>query len=119
MDIDKIMAFIGPDCLYHNIPMPKVVGYDAIRETLLAFIKPVSEIEWVIYHIGETSDGAVLTERLDRFRTGEHWIELPVMGTFVIEGEKITSWKDYFDLGQLVGQNSGKIIGTDQEKIAL
>jgi limonene-1,2-epoxide hydrolase len=118
VDIDKIMAVIGTNCLYHNVPMPQVHGYDAIRENLLGFIQPVSEIEWVTYYIGETSDGVVLTERLDRFKSGSDWIEVPVMGVFEIEDTRIVSWRDYFDLTQLLGQNAGKLIGQDTESMS-
>ena len=38
-----------------------------------------------------------MNERLDRFRSGDHWHELPVMGLFRIEDGRIVLWRDYFD----------------------
>ena len=30
-DVDKIMSFFTPDCVYHNIPMEPLKGTEAIR----------------------------------------------------------------------------------------
>ena len=48
---------------------------------------------------GSIDDGAVFTERVDRFRAGDTWIELPVAGLFLVSGGRITLWRDYFDWG--------------------
>ena len=45
-----------------------------------------------------------MNERIDRFRMGEKWLELPVMGTFVVRDGLIHEWRDYFDLGQFQTQ---------------
>jgi limonene-1,2-epoxide hydrolase len=103
-DIDVIMDYIAPDCFYHNIPMPALTGEAAIRENLTGFLAMAAEIDWVLYHIAESAAGVVLTERLDRFNIGGRWIEMPLMGIFELEGGKIKSWKDYFDLGQFNAQ---------------
>jgi limonene-1,2-epoxide hydrolase len=31
---------------------------------------------------------------------GGRWAELPVAGLFVLRGDKIALWRDYFDQGQ-------------------
>jgi limonene-1,2-epoxide hydrolase len=103
-DLEAIMSYIAPDCFYHNIPMPALTGEAAIRENLTGFVAMASEIDWIVYHIAESAAGVVLTERLDRFNIGGRWIEMPLMGIFELEGGKIKSWKDYFDLGQFNAQ---------------
>lgn len=41
----------------------------------------------------------VANERIDRFRIGEGWLELPVAGFFEVDDDGlITLWRDYFDL---------------------
>jgi limonene-1,2-epoxide hydrolase len=48
---------------------------------------------------------AVLTERVDRLQVQGKPVEIKVMGTFELnEAGKITAWRDYFDLGQLMSQ---------------
>lgn len=45
----------------------------------------------------------VLTERLDRFERadGTEIGRVTVMGIFIIEGDKIVEWRDYFDVNAL------------------
>lgn len=106
-DLDKIMSFFAADCLYHNIPMEPIQGVSEIRKFIEGFIGMSSEIDWEVHHIALTAAGAVLTERTDKFKLGDRWIALPVMGIFEIEDGKLIAWRDYFDLGQFQSEMSG------------
>lgn len=106
-DVDVVMAYFTPDCVYHNIPVGPVQGTAAIRKTIESFTGMASEIEWVVYQVAESEAGCVLTERLDRFKVGDGWIELPVMGVFELRDGKISAWRDYFDLAQFQRQLPG------------
>lgn len=99
-DLDGILAAMAPDCVYHNIPWAPLVGHDAIREGLSLFVADASAIDWQMVHIAQGADGAVLTERLDRFLLGEKWLEIPVMGVFELRDGLVTHWRDYFDSAQ-------------------
>jgi len=103
-DVDELMTFIAPDCLYHNIPLEAVKGAPAIRVALSGFANMASEAEWVLHQIAENDHGVVLTERTDRFKMGGKWVELPVMGTFELRDGLITAWRDYFDMQQFTKQ---------------
>lgn len=103
-DIDRVMAFFTDDCVYHNMPLPAVRGTVAIRAVIEGFAGSASAIDWVLQRIAETDDGAVLTERTDRFEIGGKWIELPVMGSFELRQGRISAWNDYFDLAQFQKQ---------------
>jgi limonene-1,2-epoxide hydrolase len=103
-DVDELMTFIAPDCLYHNIPMEPVKGAAAIRVALSGFASMASEAEWVLHQLAENDQGVVLTERTDRFKMGGSWVELPVMGAFELRDGLITAWRDYFDMQQFAKQ---------------
>jgi limonene-1,2-epoxide hydrolase len=96
-DLEKIMAFFAPDCVYHNMPMSPVQGTEAIRNVLKGFLGMATEVKWTTHRIAQTGH-VVLTERTDGFRIGGRWLELPVMGVFEFEDGKIRAWRDYFDL---------------------
>ena len=96
-DLDAILAAMTGDCFYHNMPWPPVTGQAAIRANLEPFVASAGAIDWVLYHIAESPDGVVLTERTDRFLIGGDWLEMPVMGTFELIDGKIAKWRDYFD----------------------
>jgi len=103
-DLEEIMAFFAPDCVYHNIPVAPVQGTEAIRAVIQGFAGMASEIEWVTHQIAEGPGGVVLTERTDRFRIAERWVELPVMGAFELRDGLIRAWRDYFDMAQFQRQ---------------
>ena len=89
-----MVACFTDDALYHNMPMEPVQGTDAIRGVLEGLFGMSEQIQWDLIHVA-TRNGAVLTERLDKFKIGEHWIELPVMGVFEVADTGIAVWRDY------------------------
>ncbi len=98
-DMDAVLALAADDISYENMPLEPVVGHDGLAATLEAFLGSASEVDWQIlsqHEIGST----VVNERLDRFRMGDGWLELPVAGVFHIDSDdKISLWRDYFDMG--------------------
>jgi limonene-1,2-epoxide hydrolase len=106
-DPDEILAFFTDDAVYHNMPMPPVQGKAGIKTVLDMFLKPAESVEFIVLKIAEDEDGAVLTERLDKFSLGGKNVELPVMGVFELEGGKISAWRDYFDMAAWTRQTTG------------
>jgi limonene-1,2-epoxide hydrolase len=102
-DLDAIVEFFAEDAVYHNIPVDPVTGRDAIRATIEGFTGGVESIEFRVLNMA-ASGSVVLTERIDVFTWPSKSIELPVMGTFEVSGDKITAWRDYFDLNQFMSQ---------------
>lgn len=100
MDLDLLLQQMAPDCVYHNMPWPQLVGHDAIRGGLADFLASAQAVDWQVLHAAETAQGAVLTERMDRFLIGETWLEMQVMGTFEWSDGVIVRWRDYFDSAQ-------------------
>ena len=104
-DPDEIMDFFSDDAVYVNVPIdPPNRGKDEIRKAIDGFIGMASQIEFVVHHQGEGADGRVYNERTDRFKIGENWVELPVMGVFELSDGKISGWRDYFDMGTFTKQ---------------
>jgi limonene-1,2-epoxide hydrolase len=104
--VDAIIDYFTDDAVYHNIPVDPVVGRDAIRATIAMFTTGVERVEFRVRHIVADGD-TVLTERVDAFVLPGKIIELPVMGTFELQGDKIAAWRDYFDLNQYMTQVAG------------
>lgn len=99
-DIERALTYAAEDIEYDNVPMPTVNGHDGVRSFLAPLIAGVDEVEFVVRR--RLVDGnTVMNERVDRFRVGDRWIELPVAGIFVLDNGKITLWRDYFDLQTL------------------
>ena len=107
IDLDRVMTYFKDDCVYHNMPVEPVQGTEAIRKTIDGFAGMAEEIQWDLHAIAESDDGAVWTERTDKFKIGGSWVALPVMGIFEFQDGKISAWRDYFDMNQFTSQLPG------------
>ena len=96
-DVPAAADLVTDDIVYHNMPMNPIVGREMVASTLEMFLSPASEVEWRI--LNQMVEGnTVMNERLDRFRVGDGWAELPVAGVFEVVDGRISSWRDYFDM---------------------
>ena len=102
-NIDAVAACFAPNAIYHNIPMEAVQGVEAIRASLVPFMGMASEIRFEVLH-SSANGNVVMNERVDRFKIGEKWLAIKVMGVFEVGENGITAWRDYFDLGQFQSQ---------------
>ena len=105
-DTDRVVASFTDDGVYHNIPVDPLVGHDAIRAMVDMFTvgMGLTVVEFRIDRM--LSDGpTVVTERVDIFqKTDGGRVELPVLGIFEFEGDKIAKWREYFDMAQFSAQ---------------
>ena len=98
LDVDGACELVTDDVEYDNVPMGKNHGPQGIKDLLGPMVGGVDEVDWVIHREAAT-DNIVMNERTARFRTGERWIELPVVGVFELDDDgRIALWRDYFDL---------------------
>lgn len=97
-DMDEILSYLATDVVYQNMPWKPVVGHIGVRQVLGPFLQgdncALSKME-IIY---STSTGnVVMNERLETWDKGDVHLELPVMGVFELQDDKIARWRDYFD----------------------
>lgn len=98
-DVAAAAAMVTDDVSYENMPFGPIVGPEAMAQTLDGFLAGASEVDWQILRQIEHGD-VVVNERLDRFRIGDGWLELPIAGVFEVDDAGlITLWRDYFDIG--------------------
>jgi limonene-1,2-epoxide hydrolase len=96
-DVEAQMRFIPEDGVYHNMPDEPIKGAAQIRALLTGYITGTDASQIIVENIAEARSGTVLTERVDRFRIKDKWIECPVMGAADVENGKIKVWRDYYD----------------------
>lgn len=103
-DLDAAGQMLGEDVSYENMPMQPVIGRDAVLRVVASFLEPAELVDWKILRQWEFG-GVVVNERIDRFRIGNGWLELPVAGFFEVDAQGlIMLWRDYFDLGSYLSQ---------------
>jgi limonene-1,2-epoxide hydrolase len=104
-DIDAALEHVAADCEYDNVPIGKNIGLDAIRKTLSTFITPQNPPQFKIER--QVAQGnIVFNERIDRLLMGTNEITVPVVGVWEVDPttDKITLWRDYFDVSKLGSQ---------------
>lgn len=103
-DFDKVVSWFTDDAVYHNIPVDPMVGHEQIRAMIDGFTSGLEVVEFKILEM-LSRGSTVVTERVDIFRKPDGTtVDLPVMGIFEFEGDKIASWREYFDLNTFMTQ---------------
>jgi limonene-1,2-epoxide hydrolase len=95
-DLERVLAHLHRDVVYHNMPMTPLHGIAAVRD----YLGRIGRFDWIDWKLLALAvDGnKVLTERVDDFRLRGIEVSLPLMGIFEIEDGRIRAWRDYFDL---------------------
>jgi len=102
-DVDGALSYLSPTCEYDNVPISKAIGHDEIKAVLGMFVSPDNPAEFRVLRQAATGN-LVMNERIDRLAIGGKTVEIPVVGVWEVEGDKITLWRDYFDVGQMNSQ---------------
>jgi limonene-1,2-epoxide hydrolase len=106
-DTADLAAFFTEEAVYHNIPFAPISGRGAIADNIDSFIRPgspgIEAIEFRLVNIAANGPN-VMTERIDVFTLPGRSFELPVMGSFEVNGDKIQAWRDYFDTNQFTAR---------------
>jgi limonene-1,2-epoxide hydrolase len=90
-----LAGWFTEDGIYHNVPLAPVVGRTAIEQEIARFLATM-RIDIRILHAATTGT-VVLTERVDEFTVDGRRLDLPVMGTCELAGDRIAAWRDYYD----------------------
>jgi limonene-1,2-epoxide hydrolase len=101
-DLDAAVRLMADDVVYDNVPMPTINGTAGVREFLGPFIESSSKVEFEV--LRQLADGnTVMNERIDRFFMEAMTVEIPVVGVWEVQGDKIVLWRDYFDMSMATG----------------
>jgi len=97
-DLDAVTALVTDDIEYDNVPIGKVFGPEGVRRVLSGGVsEAASQVEWVV-HRQVASGNTVMNERTDRFLVDNRWIEISIAAVFEVRGDRVSLWRDYFDL---------------------
>jgi limonene-1,2-epoxide hydrolase len=99
LDADEIMSHFSADAVWDNVPFGPVSGHDSIRKAVKGYLSRMTSGEIEILNLA-VAGNVVLTERVDHFRFGGEMFDARVMGAFETAGDKITAWRDYFDMSK-------------------
>jgi limonene-1,2-epoxide hydrolase len=97
-DLGAVEELLDEKVVYHNVGMEPSVGRDATLAAIRFQFETFDPIVFRIVNLASDGD-TVLTERVDEVTANGITAPVPVMGTFVVAGGRIVTWRDYFDMG--------------------
>ena len=98
-DTRFILEHLADDAVYHAVPLRPIVGRAALEPWVKSFEDvPPGRLE---IRCQVASGNVVMNERVDRITIEGTEVTLPICAVFEIEGDRITAWREYFDLAGL------------------
>jgi limonene-1,2-epoxide hydrolase len=103
LDLDGACALVTDDLIYDNVPVFAVRGPAKMRKLLGPLFRRVDGAEWKIEHRA-TNGSTVMLDRADRLRRHDKWVEIPVATVFEVRDEKISLWREYFEIATMIAK---------------
>jgi limonene-1,2-epoxide hydrolase len=108
-DYDTLESLMADDVLWQNVGYPSIRGRKRI---VRLFRRGAGRLGFEVKFHRIAADGnAVLTERTDALVLGPVRMQFWVCGAFEVHGDKITLWRDYFDLYDVLKGTARGLIG--------
>lgn len=102
-DFDVVSSLLADDVVYENVGYPTFRGAQRIVKTFRKMQSRMPMVHWdVEIHRIASSGPSVMTERTDSVIIGRFRANFWVCGVFDVHDGKITLWRDYFDVMDLV-----------------
>lgn len=108
-DIDELLGHMTPDVEWHyQVGSRPAIGIAAMRRILEKLQHHQLESNWRVVRHAESED-AVLIEAIDDFRNPDgHRVRAPYMGVYEFDGDLISAWRDYVDMGVMMSSEKGE-----------
>jgi limonene-1,2-epoxide hydrolase len=108
-DFDSVESAMADDIEWQNVGYPTMRGR---RRIMNMFRRGNGRVGFEVkFHRVAAEGNAVLTERTDALVIGPVRMQFWVCGTFEVHGGKITLWRDYFDLYDVVKGTLRGLVG--------
>jgi limonene-1,2-epoxide hydrolase len=108
-DYDTLDSLMADDFLWQNVGYPSIRGRKRI---VRLFRRGAGRLGFEVkFHRIAAEGNAVLTERTDALVLGPVRMQFWVCGAFEVHGGRITLWRDYFDLYDVLKGTARGLIG--------
>lgn len=102
-NFDVVSSLLADDVVYENVGYPTLRGAQRIVKVFRDSSSRMPIVHWdVEIHRIASSGPSVMTERTDSIIIGRFRADFWVCGVFDVHDGKITLWRDYFDVMDLV-----------------
>lgn len=100
LDVEELMSYFNETSVWQNVPDGEPLrGASAIRQLIEWLIEDWTRDAKVNFEVVSLAsrENLVFAERVDHVESLGRSVDLPVVGIFLIENEKIIEWRDYYD----------------------
>lgn len=109
VDLDTADGLLADDLVYQNVGLPTIRGR-ARAMKLFRGMEGRGGFE-VKFHRVAADGSAVLTERTDAIVIGPVRLQFWVCGVFEVHDGRITLWRDYFDMFDMIKATVRGLVG--------
>ena len=99
-DHESFLSHLSDDIEYHyHVGSRPLIGKEWVQKFLNKYDSITEDVVWRIDRYAEVDDCLLLEgyEEYTDLRTGDR-IAHPYMGVFEFSGDKVTGWRDYFEM---------------------
>jgi uncharacterized protein (TIGR02246 family) len=100
-DADGIAEMFTENGVLHSVMIDPIVGREAIRPRMKFLVDNSTHMHLNV-RTWAVSGNTVFIERTDEFTFKGHEGKVPVVGVLVVEGDKISEWREYYDRAELL-----------------
>lgn len=101
-DHEEFLKHLSDDIEYHyHMSSRPLIGKEWVQKFLTKYDSITADVVWRIDRYAEV-DNCMLLEGYEEYtdlRTGERTAH-PYMGVFEFDGDKVSKWRDYFEMHQ-------------------
>ena len=109
-DIDAVLSHMSDDIVWHFAAAaePPLRGKASARKFLTRFGADIAEVRWRVFHHAE-SGNRLFVEGVDELVAPDGTVTAaPYAGVLEFDGDLVTGWRDYVDVGVMAAQRKGE-----------
>jgi len=109
-DIDAVLSHMSDDIVWHFAAAaePPLRGKASARKFLTRFGADIAEVRWRVFHHAE-SGNRLFVEGVDELVAPDGTVTAaPYAGVLEFDGDLVTGWRDYVDVGVMAAQRRGE-----------
>ena len=109
-DIDAVLSHMSDEIVWHFAAAaePTLRGKASARKFLTRFGADIAEVRWRVFHHAE-SGNRLFVEGVDELVAPDGTVTAaPYAGVLEFDGDLVTGWRDYVDVGVMAAQRRGE-----------
>jgi len=110
-DLDALLSHISPDIIWHyQVGSRPVIGIEAMTKMLNRLKDHQLHSKWRLTNWASNGDLLFIEAVEDYQNPSGNRVQAPYTGVYRFDGDLISEWRDYVDLGLIMNGESGEAV---------